>query len=167
MKHFRHRALWATLPFLLAALPAGQAQMPQGPTRAEAEAALRPAPAPASFTKAQLDQMLAPIALYPDQLLTQVLMAATFPQQIVDANNWLQDANNAALKGDDLASALLPLPWDPSVKSLIAFPQLIAMMNEHLDWTEALGTAFANQQVETMARVQYLRERAMRAGQLK
>ena len=150
---------------LLTAPDAGHAQPAQPPTRAEAEAALNPAAAP--FTKAQLDQMLAPIALYPDQLLTAVLMAATFPQQVVDAAKWLQDPGNAALKGDDLVAALQPLPWDPSVKSLVAFPQIIAMMNEHLDWTEALGVAFANQQVQTMARVQFLRDRAVAAGQLK
>jgi hypothetical protein len=164
MKHLSHRALLATLPFLLTT-PYGYAQPVQPPTQAEAQAALTPAPAP--FTNAQLDQMLAPIALYPDQLLTQVLMAATFPDQLIDAGKWLQDSNNAALKGDDLANALQPQPWDPSVKSLIVFPQIIAMMTTHLDWTEALGTAFANQEVATFARVQALRELAMKAGQLK
>jgi hypothetical protein len=162
---FGRRALVpAWLLSLMIAYPAW-AQPVQAPTRAEAEAALNPAPAP--FTNAQLDQMLAPIALYPDQLLVQVLMAATFPDQLIDAGKWLQDSNNAALKGDDLANALQPLPWDPSVKSLVAFAQIIAMMTNHLDWTQALGAAFANQQVETMARVQFLRERAMQAGQLK
>ena len=155
----------ALLASLMAAPSLCGAQPVQPPTPAEAQAALNPAPA--SFTHAQLDQMLAPIALYPDQLLTQLLMAATFPQQVVDAGKWLQDSNNAALKGDDLVAALQNLPWDPSIKSLIAFPQIIAMMNDHLDWTEALGTAFANQQIETMARVQFLRDRAVAAGQLK
>ena len=155
----------ALLASLMAAPSLCGAQPVQPPTPAEAQAALNPAPA--QFTHAQLDQMLAPIALYPDQLLTQLLMAATFPQQVVDAAKWLQDSNNAALKGDDLVAALQPLPWDPSVKSLVAFPQIIAMMNDHLDWTEALGTAFANQQIETMARVQFLRDRAVAAGQLK
>jgi hypothetical protein len=164
MKHLGHRVALATLPFLLMT-PYGNAQPVQPPTQAEAQAALSPAPAP--FTKAQLDQMLAPIALYPDQLLMQVLMAATFPDQLIDAGKWLQDGSNAALKNDDLANALQPLPWDPSVKSLIAFPQIIVMMTAHLDWTEALGAAFANQQVETMSRVQFLRERAMHSGALK
>jgi hypothetical protein len=163
MKHVSHRVLLATLPFLLT-VPCGYAQPVNPPTQAEAQAALNPAPP--TFSNAQLDQMLAPIALYPDQLLVQVLMAATFPQQLIDAGQWLQDSNNAALKGDDLVNALQPLPWDPSVKSLVAFPQIIAMLTDHLDWTEALGAAFANQQVETMARVQFLRERAMQAGQL-
>src|SRR6516225_6130990 len=137
----------------------------QPPTPAEAAAALNPAPA--AFSKQQLDQMLAPIALYPDQLLMQVLMAATFPQQVIEAGQWLQDPGNAALTGDALASALQPLPWDPSVKSLVAFPQIISMLTEHFDWTQALGTAFANQQVETMARVQFLRDRALAAGHLR
>jgi hypothetical protein len=164
MKHVSRSVLLATLPFLLTT-PYGYAQTPQPPTQAEAQAALNPAPAP--FTDAQLDQMLAPMALYPDQLLTQVLMAATFPDQLVDAQKWLQDSGNAALKGADLANALQPLPWDPSVKSLVAFPQIIAMMINHLDWTQALGTAFANQEVQVFARVQFLRDRAKQAGFLK
>src|SRR5579864_3620508 len=148
----------ALLAALMAAPSLGGAQPVQPPTPAEAQAALNPAPS--QFTNAQLDQMLAPIALYPDQLLTQVLMASTFPQQLVDAQNWVQDSHNASLKGDDLANALTPLPWDPSVKSLVAFPQIVAMMVNHLDWTQALGQAFANQQVQIFARVQFLRDRA-------
>src|SRR5215469_17437934 len=155
MRHFHLRILTATLPFLLS-MPYAVGQPVQPPTRAEAQAALNPPPAPAQFTKTQLDQMLAPIALYPDQLLTQLLMAATFPDQLVDAAKWLQDGNNAQLRGDDLANALQPLPWDPSVKSLIAFPQIIVMLTDHLDWTEALGTAFANQDIETFSREQFL-----------
>jgi hypothetical protein len=166
MRHLHLRILTATLPFLLS-MPYGAAQPVQAPTRAEAQAALNPPPAPERFTKAQLDQMLAPIALYPDQLLTQLLMAATFPDQLVDAAKWLQDGRNADLKGDDLALALEPLPWDPSVKSLVPFPQVIAMMTDHLDWTETLGTAFANQEVEVFSRVQFLRDQAVKAGKLK
>jgi hypothetical protein len=163
MTYFGHRAILVALPLLMAPC-AGFAQSVQPPTPAEAQAALNPPAAEA--TPAQLDQMLAPIALYPDQLLVELLMAATFPQQVVYAGKWLQDGGNAALKGDDLVTALQPLPWDPSVKSLVAFPAIIAMMNDHLDWTEALGTAFANQQVQTMARVQFLRDRAKTAGHL-
>jgi hypothetical protein len=164
MQHLRLRLLAATLPFLLASPPVF-AQQPAPPTREEATAALKSASA--AFTRQQLDQMLAPIALYPDQLLTALLMAATFPPQIVDAGKWLQDSANAALKGDALAAAVELLPWDPSVKSLVPFPQVIVMMNDHLDWTEALGAAFANQQIEVMARVQFLRDRAVAAGRLK
>ncbi len=164
MQHLRQRILAATLPFLFVT-PAVFAQQPTPPTRAEAAAALNPAPD--AFTPPQLDQMLAPIALYPDKLLVTVLMAATFPPQIVEAGKWLQDPANAALKGDDLVAALEPLPWDPSVKSLVPFPQIVTMLNDHLDWTESLGAAFANQQVQAMARVQFLRERAVASGGLK
>jgi len=165
MKHLYESVFSGALMALMIATPLpSHAQSPQAPTPAEAQAALNPAPAP--FTDAQLDQMLAPIALYPDQLLTQVLMAATFPQELVDAQKWLQDSHNASLKGDDLANALQSLPWDPSVKSLVAFPQVIAMMTNHLDWTEALGAAFANQQVLVFSRVQFLRQRASKSGML-
>ena len=164
MQYARLRALTRTLPFLLTVPGLAFGQPVQTPTRAEAMAALNPAPA--ALRPAQLDQMLAPIALYPDQLLLEVLMASTFPQQVIDAGKWLQDGNNAALSGDQLVAALQPLPWDPSVKALVAFPQIITMMNDHLDWTEALGTAFANQQVAVMARVQFLRQRAVTAGRL-
>jgi hypothetical protein len=164
MQQFHLRMLTGILPFLLTAPTIALAQ-PTPPTRAEANAAL--SPAAAVFSPQQLDQMLAPIALYPDPLLTELLMAATFPQQIIDAEQWLQDPNNAALTGDVLVAALQPLAWDPSVKSLSALPQIIGMMNNHFDWTQALGLAFANQQAETMARIQFLRQRAVAAGQLK
>ena len=165
MKHLYESVFSGALLALMVATPLPSlAQSPQAPTPAEAQAALNPAPSP--FTDAQLDQLLAPIALYPDQLLTQVLMASTFPQELVDAQKWLQDSHNASLKGDDLANALQSLPWDPSVKSLVAFPQVIAMMTNHLDWTEALGTAFADQQVLVFSRVQFLRQRASRSGML-
>jgi len=137
----------AALPLLLALPVLARAQpVPSAPSAAEAQAALNPPP-PVHYAPAQLDQMLAPIALYPDQLLTQLLMAATFPDQLVDARKWLEDPKNTALKGDELANVLQPLPWDPSVKSLTAFPQIIVMMVDHLDWTEALGSAFAAEEV--------------------
>ena len=167
MTALRFRLMVQTLSLLLALSASAAAQPVQPPTPAEAAAALNPTPTPTQFSRQQLDQMLAPIALYPDQLLMQVLMAATFPQQLIDAGHWLQDPNNAALKGDALVSALQPLPWDPSVKSLVAFPQIVAMMNEHFDWTQALGVAFANQQTETMARIQFLRGRALAAGHIR
>src|SRR5438876_9940633 len=135
MISFRLRILGQTLPFLLIA-PLALAQTPasKAPSRAQATAALnQPAnPGAAHYTRQQIDQLVAPIALYPDQLLTQVLMAATYPQQIAEAAQWLQDSNNAAVKGDALVAALEPLPWDPSVKSLVAFPQIITMLNEHI-----------------------------------
>src|SRR6266704_530321 len=147
---FRLRIMAQALPFLLIAPGLALAQAP--PTRSQASAAVNPAnPAVAHYTRQQIDQMVAPIALYPDQLLSQVLMAATYPQQILDAAQWLQDPSHSALKGDELASALEPLPWDPSVKSLAAFPQIITMMADHIEWTQALGTAFAADQAQIMA----------------
>jgi Protein of unknown function (DUF3300) len=130
------------------------------------------APAPASapavdFNPEQLDALLAPIALYPDTLLVQVLIASTFPLEIVDASRWLAKDNNKAITGDDLAKALEPLTWDPSVKSLVPFPQVLAQMNENLDWTQQLGYAFATQQADTMDSVQRLRQQAREAGTLK
>jgi hypothetical protein len=166
MRYDHLRVVATALPLVLAAPGIGLGQPVSAPSSAEAQAALAPAPAQIVYSQAQLDQMLAPIALYPDQLLLEALMAATFPQQLIDAQQWLQDPNNAGLKGDALVAALQPLPWDPSVKSLVAFPQLVAMLTGHLDWTEALGTAFASQQVAVMARVQFLRGRAARAGRL-
>src|SRR5205807_5949624 len=140
MISFRLRILGQTLPFLLIA-PLALAQTPasKGPSRAQATAALnQPAnPGAAHYTRQQIDQMVAPIALYPDQLLSQILMAATYPQQVVEAAQWLQ--GHPDMNGDALVSALEPLPWDPSVKALAVFPQVIVMMSEHIEWTEALG----------------------------
>lgn len=169
MTSFRLRVLAQTLPFLLIG-PVALAQTPtKAPSRAQATAALnQPAnPGAAQYMRQQIDQLVAPIALYPDQLLSQVLMAATYPQQIVDASQWLKDGGHADLKSDALAQALEPLPWDPSVKALAPFPQIVEMMAEHIEWTEALGVAFATQQAEVMGRVQALRQLAMKSGKLK
>ena len=166
MTSFRLRILAQTLPFLLIAPAIALAQAP--PTRSQATAALnQPANPAAHYTRQQIDQLVAPIALYPDQLLSQLLMAATYPQQVDEAAQWLKDPSHAELKGDALVEALQPLPWDPSVKALVAFPQIMAMMSEHIEWTEALGVAFATQQAEVMARVQALRHLAMKSGKLK
>ena len=118
------------------------------------------------LSEAQLDQLLAPIALYPDPLLAQILMAASYPLEVIQADRWLQDPNNATLTGDQLAAALEPQPWDPSVKSLAPFPQILFMMDRNLDWTERLGDAFAADQSAVMASVQRLRGRAETAGKL-
>ena len=90
-------------------------------------AAPQPAPATgaAPLTAAQVDRLVAPIALYPDPLIAQILMAATYPLEVVEADRWLQIPANAALKGDALTAALQQQPWDPSIKSLVPFPQLL------------------------------------------
>lgn len=118
------------------------------------------------FNTEQLDALLAPIALYPDELVTQVLMAATYPLQIVEASRWLQEDGNAQLHGDGLAKALEAQNWDPSVKSLVPFPQVLAMMNGKLDWTQQVGYAFANQQADVMNSIQRLRAQAQQAASL-
>jgi hypothetical protein len=119
-----------------------------------------------TYTQQKLDQMLAPIALYPDQLVSQILMASTFPLQIVQAARWLDNPSNAALKGDALVTALQPMNWDPSIKSITAFPAIVTMLNENLDWTNSLGVAFTHQQSDVMAQIQFLRHQAQRAGNL-
>ncbi len=92
-----------------------------------------------AFDTQQLDALLAPIALYPDTLLTQVLMASTFPLEVVEAQRWLDDPAHKSLTGDALTKALQALSWDPSVKSLVPFPQVIAQMNSNLDWMQQLA----------------------------
>ena len=121
----------------------------------------------AVFRVEEIDQMVAPIALYPDELLAQVLVAATYPLEVVQAERWIKDPANAQLKGDQLASALEPQSWDPSVKSLVPFPQVLAMMSEKLDWTQRLGDAFLAQQMDVMESVQRLRRQAQDSGNLK
>jgi len=120
---------------------------------------------PPIFKQEELDQILAPIALYPDSLLAQVLMAATYPLEVVQADRWAKQ--NKDLKGDALTAALEKQPWDPSVKSLVNFPQVLAMMSEKLDWTQKLGDAFLAQQKDVMDTVQGLRKKAVDAGNLK
>jgi len=97
------------------------------------------------FSKEQLDQMLAPIALYPDSLLAQMLMAATYPLEVVAADRWVK--GNPALKGDALDAALKDKDWDVSVKSLTHFPQVLAMMDDQIEWTTRVGDAFLAQRM--------------------
>jgi hypothetical protein len=117
------------------------------------------------FKQEELDQMLAPVALYPDELLTQILMASTYPLEIVQAARWT--AQNKNLKGDALTQALEKQDWDASVKSLVNFPDVLSKMNENLEWTQKLGDAFLAQQKEVMDTVQNLRKKAQEAGNLK
>ena len=120
---------------------------------------------PQVFKAEELEQILAPIALYPDSLLTQILMASTYPLEIVQADRWANQNKNT--KGDALAKALEAQPWDPSVKSLVNFPQVLAMMSEKVDWTRKLGDAFLAQQKDVMGTVQRLRAKAQATGNLK
>jgi hypothetical protein len=129
-------------------------------------AAAQPAHSVPLLAAAELDRLVAPIALYPDPLLVQILMAATYPLEVVEADRWLQVPANAALKGDQLAAALQQQPWDPSIKSLIAFPSVLHMMDDNLGWSEQLGDAFLAQQADVMDAVQRLRRLAEAAGSL-
>jgi len=128
-------------------------------------AAAQPAPAQ-QFNPEQLDALLASIALYPDDLLTQILMASTFPLEVVAAARWVEDPAHKSLSGDVLAKALEPEPWDPSVKSLVPFPIVLATLNSNLTWLQQLGYAFATQQADVFASVQRLRRQAQASGNL-
>jgi hypothetical protein len=115
-------------------------------------------------TAPQLEQLVAPIALYPDSLLSQVLMASTYPLEVVAAARWSQA--NPGVTGAALEEAMQKQPWDPSVKALTAVPQTLQMMNDKLEWTQALGDAFLAQQADVLDAVQRLRQRADTAGHL-
>ena len=135
------------------------ASSPGAATTAGTQAAAQP------FTAVQLDQLLAPIALYPDALLAQTLMAATYPLEVVEAARWSQD--NPTLKGDAALAAVKDKGWDVSVTSLAAFPQVLAMMNSKLDWVQKVGDAMIAQQSDVAASIQRLRAQAQSAGNLK
>ena len=115
-------------------------------------------------TPQQLQQLVAPIALYPDSLVAAILPAATFPEQIVEADRWLQA--NPGLAADDLARAANQQPWDASVKALTAFPAVLGNMDQNLSWTSALGEAYYSQPQDVMAAIQDLRRSAEAAGTL-
>src|SRR3954465_6254697 len=120
---------------------------------------------PPPLSKEQLEQVVAPIALYPDDLLSQVLMASTYPLEVVQAARWA--AQNPNVTGKALEDAMAKQTWDPSVKGLVAVPQTLQMMSEKLDWTQQLGDAFLDDQAAVLDAVQRLRLRAEGAGNLK
>jgi len=124
-----------------------------------------PAPRKAAATQQELDQMLAPIALYPDSLLSQILMASTYPLEVVEAARWSRA--NPGLKGEEAVNAVEQRDWDASVKSLAAFPQVLAMMDQQLEWTSRLGDVFVAQEPQVMETVQSLRQKAYDAGNLR
>ena len=175
-KQIRPISCATTLIFLLiqAAHPQTAAPPPAAPSPAAPSTAAAPPPAAAPtdqpetpvFKKEQIDQLLAPIALYPDDLIALVLMAATYPTEIVMADRWVRKPENAKLKGDQLAAELDKQTWDPSVKSLVPFPQVLEMMSEQLDWTQKLGDAMLAQQKDVLDAVQRLRKSAESAGTL-
>jgi len=148
--------LFATWPQSLAANQDQQApaQQQEGPAQ----------PQYSQQTPEQLQQLVAPIALYPDSLVAQILAAATYPDQVVEADRWLQA--NPNLTGDALAQAVNQQPWDPSVKALTAFPSVLGNMDKNLSWTSSLGDAYYNQQNDVMNAIQVMRQKAQQAGTL-
>src|ERR1043166_2214600 len=108
--------------------------------------------------------MVAPIALYPDALVAQILAASTYPTEVIQADRWLQQ--HSYLQGEQLAAAVDQQSWDPSVKALTGFPSVLANLDENLSWTEALGDAYFNQQQDVLDAVQVMRRRAEDAGNL-
>jgi len=152
---------------IIAALVTGQAAVVAQTPPAPAPATTAPAPDNRTppFKKEELEALLAPIALYPDALLAQIFMASTYPLEIVEAARWSKE--HPDVKGDAVAGAVQSQTWDPSVKSLVAFPSVLEKMNEKIDWTQKLGDAFLAQQKEVMQAVQVLRNKAKETGNLK
>jgi hypothetical protein len=143
-----------------------QVQKPASATAAKSTQSQQPVTAAQKlFSQAELDQMLAPVALYPDTVLTHVLIAATYPLEIVKATRWL--SSQAGMTSEQALKAAENQPWDASVRALVAFPPLLTKMNNELDWTQKLGDAFLIQQSAVMATVQSLRQKAYSSGHLK
>jgi hypothetical protein len=122
-------------------------------------------PAAKTFSQQELDQLLAPIALYPDALLAQIFMASTYPLEVIEAARWVKA--NPKVTGKSLEDAMAKMSWDPSVKSLTAVPQVLQQMNDKLDWMQKLGDAFLAQQKDVLDTVQSMRAKAFAAGNLK
>jgi hypothetical protein len=156
--------VFATLPQNLPAAqdPQGQQQDTQASSQ---DAQNGQASTYTQQTPEQLQQLVAPIALYPDSLVAQVLAASTFPEQVVEADRWVQA--NPDLKGDALGHAVDQQPWDPSIKALTAFPSVLGNMDKNLSWTSSLGDAYYNQQQDVMDAIQVMRQKAKQAGNLK
>ncbi len=156
------------LPQYGAPLPQDQNQAPQQayPQDQQGYPQQPQAPAPQGqpLTADQLNQLVAPIALYPDALVAQILAASTYPTQVVEADRWVQAQGNAP--ADQIAAGANAQPWDPSVKALAAFPSVLAQMDRNMQWTTDLGNAYYNQPQDVMDAVQHMRQEAQQAGTL-
>jgi hypothetical protein len=155
------KSLIAALAFLAASPAAAAQQAPPLPAVIGPPAQAAPA-----LTAPDLDQLTGPIALYPDPLLANVLAAATYPLEVVQAHRWISQPENVSLSGDVLATLAAGQDWDPSVQALLPFPDVLAMMDDHLDWTERLGEAFLAQPGDVMDSIQRMRQHAHAAGSL-
>lgn len=153
---FRGLALMCSLAITTAAAPVYGQSPQQPPTGGEQQEP--------GMNSQQLDSLISPIALYPDSLLAQVLAASTYPVQIVEAARWMQQNNN--LKDKQLVEASGKQDWDPSVQAMLAFPTVLQMMDQSLEWTSVLGNVFLAQQSDLMAAVQRMRIKAQQSGQL-
>ncbi|MGH9369344.1 MAG: DUF3300 domain-containing protein, partial [Thermoanaerobaculia bacterium] len=156
------RSLVAALSALLLA-PADSLVYAQQAPEATAAAPATEQEAP-KLSNDQLDSMVAPIALYPDPLLAQLLVASTYPLDIVEAQQWL--GKNSSLKGDELTAAAQKKDWDPSIQAMVAFPDVVKRMSENVKWTTDLGNAFLAQPDDVMDAVQRMRLKAKEAGKL-
>jgi Protein of unknown function (DUF3300) len=124
----------------------------------------QPPAAPVQQSPQELQQLVAPIALYPDALVAQILAASTYPTEIVEADRWME--RHSDLKGEKLAKEVDKQDWDPSVKALAQFPSVLENMDKNLSWTSSLGEAYANQPENVTNAVQEMRQQAQKAGHL-
>ena len=159
MKVFRIAAI-CSLPMLLGVALYGQDAPPPADDGAPAEQG----PPPQPLNPDQLQNLVAPVALYPDTLLSQILVASTYPIEVVEAQQWLQ--HNRGLHGQQLLDAAREQNWDPSVQALVAFPDVLTRLNQDIRWTTDLGNAFLAQQPDVMNAVQQMRAKAQANGKL-
>ncbi len=159
------RILVALLPLTLLLASGPQSLLAKQDAQAQNQASQETQAPYEQQSPEQIQQLVAPIALYPDSLVAQILAAATFPEQIVEADRWVQA--HPDLKGDALAQAVDQQPWDASVKALAPFPAVLGNMDKNLSWTSSLGDAYYNQQQDVMDAVQVMRQRAQGAGNLR
>src|ERR1700682_1344298 len=132
-----------------------------GPTGQSSE---QQPPPPVQHSSQELQQLVAPIALYPDALVAQILAASTYPTEIVEADRWME--RHSDLKGEKLAKEVDNQDWDPSVKALAQFPSVLENMDKNLSWTSSLGEAYANEPEDVTNAVQEMRQQAQKAGNL-
>jgi hypothetical protein len=162
-KKFRSRMGQSLVAILCAlSLAPGDAALYAQPTPQQVTSTDQPAP---TIPAGQLDSLVAPVALYPDPLLTQVLVASTYPLEIIQLQQWLQ--KNGGLTGDTLANAVQNQDWDPSIQAMAVFPDLVKRLADDIKWTTDLGNAFLAQQSDVMDAVQRMRRKALDAGKLK
>ncbi len=161
MKNFRVAATGLTAVFLASLVFGQQPPPPQGAPPPAQQAG----PPPQLLSQPQLEDLVAPIALYPDNLLSQILVASTYPLEVVEAQQWLLQNKNLA--GQNLVNAAQRQNWDPSVQALVVFPDVLARLNQDVRWTTDLGNAFLAQQADVMAAVQQMRARAQANGKLR